>query len=315
LRERSVEVLRARRLDTLNVEMGLLGHASSDHPVVLLDRLEPMVADLAREAFSSASSGNAVDRVARELWREAILGRAGGAGLQRAAAQLERRGQLLTILRARLNDGRVQLAVPETWAFGVAFFAGLEPYSSRGAGRRPLLLARDRRNLRRADAALLAGEGREALSLALELEARATEAHEARHALEPGEFEIPAKLLALAGADNLAFAHSAEHELRAYVGELVDADAPPCLSLARIAVNAAGGTPARPRTTTQALRCFASSTKASAPSPPRACGGSAGCPPTSLGPQWPPRTTGFVAGRLLRRAERSLEAAPPGAAL
>ena len=46
------ELARVRRLDHLNIEMGYLGHAGADVPVVHVDRLEPNVLESLEQAFA-----------------------------------------------------------------------------------------------------------------------------------------------------------------------------------------------------------------------------------------------------------------------
>jgi hypothetical protein len=78
-----------------------------------------------------------------------------------------------------------------------------------------------------------------ALASLRELEAFRVEAHEARHALEPEHQPVPPGLHQLADAE-ADFEESAEAELRAYLGELRDSLAPPCLGVVKLLRNAAG---------------------------------------------------------------------------
>jgi hypothetical protein len=233
LGERSVELLRVRRLDTINVEMGLLGHAGGDQPVVLMDRLEAQLSDELPEAYDEKARGNEIDRAARKLWRGLVGSRAGDGALQRAAEGLARREELFKVMETRLRGGSVRVPKPERLLYGAEFFDALKPYTDSGRRGGPLLLPGDLRDLRRADEALREGDARAALEAALDLEAHVTEAHEARHAL-----------LDFVGEDDLDFAASAERELRAYIGEIHDAAAPACLSVQKIA-RTAGGARAR----------------------------------------------------------------------
>lgn len=234
------ELLRVRRLDHVNIEMGYLGHAGGDLPVVLVDRLEPAVLESLQKAFAQEPEGNAVNRAAIAAWRRTLEARLGAPALAKAAALVARRERLYETMRGHLKDGAVVVLRPERMIWGEDFFDSLMPatdYKRRGG---PLLLAADVRELRRADEALRDGEERRALDAALELEAAATEAHEARHALDPEPLPIPEPLLLAAGEDDPEFARAAERELRAYLGQLHDAASPPCITLARLAVQTGG---------------------------------------------------------------------------
>ncbi|MGC4114252.1 MAG: hypothetical protein QM765_06465 [Myxococcales bacterium] len=233
-------LLRVRRLDHVNIEMGYLGHAGGDVPVVLVDRLEPSVMESIEKSFKEAPDGNAVNQAALRFWRKAVEAKAGAEALAKGAGQLARREQLFGAMRGHLKDGRVVVAKPEKLTWGEDFFESLMPATDYKLKGGPLLVAGDVRDLRRADEALREGEGRRALDLALELEARATEAHEARHALDPDEVPIPEPLLMEVGDDDLEFARGAERELRAYLGQLHDAEVPPCITVTRLAIQAGG---------------------------------------------------------------------------
>jgi hypothetical protein len=246
LAERSVEVLRARRLDTINVEMGLLGHAGGDQPVVLVDRLEVGVTRDLPEAYGEAPEGNAVDLAARRLYRRTVEARA-GPGLRRAAEGLARRDDLFRTMEKRLHGGHVRVPHPERLFWGAEYFETLEPYSETTRRGGPLIFSSDLRDLRRSDEMLRDGDLRAALDAAVDLEAHLTEAHEARHALDPEPLPVPDALFDFVGDDDLNFAADAERELRAYVGEIHGTLAPACLSVQKIARTAAGerrrGTP------------------------------------------------------------------------
>ncbi len=236
----AVEVLRVERLDNLNIEMGLGGHAGGDLPVVLVDRVEESVMGELDAAFASEPQGNAVDRLARSRWRAEAESLAGGAELSKAVHRLQRRDSLLRALMNRLNDGRLRLDPPAGFAWGDAFFTRLEPYADRSRRGGPLILASDLRELRRADVALREGEGRAALDRVLEQELLRIEAHEARHALDPRALPVPPRLLELVGEDDLEFANASERELRAFFGELLHGPAPRCTSLLAIGRGVAG---------------------------------------------------------------------------
>lgn len=233
-------LLRVRRLDHVNIEMGYLGHASGDVPVVLVDRLEPAVMESVAKAYSERPDGNAVNQAALRWWKKTLEDKVGAQALAKGAAQVARREQLFDAMRGHLKDGRVVVLKPERLTWGEDFFESLMPATEYKRAGGPLLVAADVRDLRRSDEALRDGEGRRALDLALELEARATEAHEARHALDPEELPIPEPLLMEVGDDDLEFARGAERELRAYLGQLHDAEVPPCITVARLAIQAGG---------------------------------------------------------------------------
>jgi hypothetical protein len=239
-----VDVLRVRRLDRLNIEMGMEGLTNDEGPAVFLDRLEPNLTYELQQAFAEKSKGNSVDRAVQASWRSLIEARAGAAALAAAAGQLERRAKLFSAMESRMHEGQVRFWKPDGFVWGEEFFERLEPYAKAGRPRGPLVLASDLRDLRRADEALRRGEGRRALDVALELEAQLVEAHEARHALDPAEKPVPPALLETVGDDDLAFAGKAERELRADFAELRDAKAPPCLAMLRI-VQEVGGRYAR----------------------------------------------------------------------
>ncbi|HEY3448428.1 MAG TPA: hypothetical protein VGK67_18880 [Myxococcales bacterium] len=233
-------LLRVRRLDHVNIEMGYLGHAGGDVPVVLVDRLEPSVMESVAKAFAEAPEGNAVNQAALRWWRKTVEAKAGAQALAKGAAQVARRERLFRAMRGHLQDGRVVVVEPERLTWGDDFFESLMPATDYRRKGGPLLVAGDVRDLKRADEALREGEGRRALDLALEMEAMATEAHEARHALDPGDLPIPEPLLMEVGEDDLEFARGAERELRAYLGQLHDAEVPPCLTVTRLAIQAGG---------------------------------------------------------------------------
>ena len=69
-----------------------------------------------------------------------------------------------------------------------------------------------------------------------DLEANATEAHEVHHAVH-GKLDpslVPADVMEALGDDDLQFGASTDGELRAYLGELHDGEAPPCLAVGRL---------------------------------------------------------------------------------
>ena len=232
----STEALHVRRLDTLNLGLGMLGHASGDHPAILRDRVEVMVM-----TKLSADVGNDVDRLVGRLWREQLGTLIGAEGIAEAERRLAERDRLARAMENRLKGGEVHVPQPERLVFGEAYFEALEPYTSTRRRGGPLILLSDLRALQRADSALSDDSvGLPALVRAIELEAQLVEAHEARHALEPEDFPTPAFLQSLVGEDDLAFGRSAARELRAFLGELRDAQPPARLSVLALAEAARG---------------------------------------------------------------------------
>lgn len=240
--EARTEVLHVRRLDTLNLELGLLGHAGGDQPAVLRDRMELSV--MRRLQTVDDGDGwvkpNEVDETAARLWRETLAPLVGADGLAEAERRLDKREQLARDMERRLKGGRIHVARPERLVFGDDYFENLEPYTSTRRRGGPLLLASDLRALRFADEALDDSAGLEALKKVIDLEAEQVEAHEAHHALDRRELEVPRLLQSLVGEDDLRFGRMAERELRAFLGELRDARPPACLSVVALGPLARG---------------------------------------------------------------------------
>lgn len=228
--ESRAEVLHVRRLDTLNLELGLLGHAGGDQPAVLRDRIEVSVMERLRTVGDRDWRPNDVDEATARLWRQALARLVGADGLQEAERRLDERERLARELEGRLKGGRVHVARPERLVFGPDYFESLEPYTSTRRRGGPLLMASDLRALRRADEALDDSEGLAAMKRVIELEAARVEAHEAWHALDPEPQEVPTLLRLLVGQDE-RFGHMAERELRAIIGELRDGEPPACLGV------------------------------------------------------------------------------------
>lgn len=233
-----VEVLQVRRLDSLNLALGLLGHADGDQPAVLRDRIEMSVLDKLR--LDDDDPPNAVDEAAAQLWRDHLTPLVGAAGLAEAERRINERERLARAMEQRLRGGKIHVARPERLVFGDSYFENLEPYTSNTRRGGPLILASDLRALRRADEALDESEGLRALLLIIELESEIVEAHEARHDLDPREVQTPALLQHLVGKDDVRFGKMAERELRAFIGQLHDARPPACLSVVSLAQLARG---------------------------------------------------------------------------
>ena len=238
--ERSVEVLRVRRLDTMNVELALFGETEKGLPLVLLDRIE---ASLARElpvvfGHGSAQEGwqrNDFDLAALARLRPLVQAYAGSA-VAKAALQLHERDALLEAMRTRFHDGRVHLNYPDGFVLGEQWFRDIADFARLDRPGGPLILDTDLRGVARADEALRSGETAQALRAAVDLMSLSTEAHEARHALDDAEpvGPPPPELFASMAHSESQFVGLADRELRAYLGELHDSPSPACLSLAEM---------------------------------------------------------------------------------
>lgn len=230
--EKSTTVLRLRRLDRLNIEMGLFGETPfGGEPRVLLDRVEAaLVRDLpiawgkAPDAVPSEIRAAALARLRKLL--EAQIGPAITTAVERLAA----REALFETMRKRLHDGTVRMEKPERFVYGDAWFEDMRQYAELSNPGGPLLLDTDLRAVWTADEALREKDVASALAAALDLLSLGTEAHEVRHAVGEKDATVPAPLAAML-ADDPPFAQLAERELRAYLGEMHDAPAPVCLAI------------------------------------------------------------------------------------
>jgi len=236
----TVEVLHVRRLDTVNIELGVLGHAGGDQPAVLRDRMELSVMRRLRTVDDEDQRANDVDEEATRLWKKTLASLVPAAGLDEAQKRLDLRETLARDMEKRLKGGKIHVARPERLGWGDDYFDFLEPYTSTRRRGGPLLLASDLRALRRADEALDDSAGLTALVQVIELEATRVEAHEITHALDPAERDVPALLQSLVGENDVRFGHLAERELRAFIGELRDAKSPACLSVVSLGLQARG---------------------------------------------------------------------------
>jgi hypothetical protein len=235
------EAIHVRRLDTINLELGLLGHAGGDQPAILRDRIDVSVMDKLRTVDDDeGEKSNEVDLTAAKLWREQLGPLVGAEGLAEAEKRLNERETLARAMEKRLKGGRIHLARPERMVFGDAYFESLEPYTSNQRRGGPLILGSDLRALRRADQALDDSVGLRAMVQIIDLEAATVEAHEAHHALYPEEVPTPALLQSMVGASDLRFGRLSERELRAYLGQLRDAKPPACLTIIGLAKLARG---------------------------------------------------------------------------
>lgn len=235
-----VEALHVRRLDGLNLELGLLGHAGGDAPAVLRDRVESYVMEVLRKEGDAPEEVNPVDTATAKKWREQLGQLVGAEGVAEAERRLDRREQLLRTMESRLKDGKVHVAHPERLVFGDAYFESLEPYTSTRRRGGPLLLASDLRALRHADEALADSQGLQALLRIIEIESKVVEAHEVTHALDKRPLEPPELLQRLVGMDDVRFGKLAERELRAFIGQLRWSEPPACLSVVALVRSARG---------------------------------------------------------------------------
>lgn len=228
-------VVRVHRLDHTNIEPAWLGHAGRDAPLVLLDKLEvELLENLRRQR---ATDGNLVDAAVRKSWRALAERSVGAPVLAKAIAALAERDELHKKLEDSFQSKRVHVAYPERLLLGEEYFERLSPYADPKRAGGPLFMRTDLKALRAADRALGDAEVLRALDTLRDLEASATEAHEVHHAvhgkLDPSA--VPADVMEALGDDDLSFGVATDGELRAYLGELRDAEAPPCLALGRLA--------------------------------------------------------------------------------
>jgi hypothetical protein len=238
--DRNVDVLRLRRLDTLNIEFAFDGFTEQGLPVVMLDRVEAMLARelpamYAKRGEQRSGRFDDFDRIALGHFRAGLEARL-GAGVGEAAAALAERDRLLEEMRTRLRGDAVTLALADGFALGDAWLERLEPETRLTRPGGPLVLDTDLRAVARADDKLRDGPTARLLAAAVDLMALSTEAHEARHALDevdpvgpppPGLFEVmPESSTMMIGL--------ADKELRAFLGELHDSPLPSCATLAQI---------------------------------------------------------------------------------
>jgi hypothetical protein len=237
---RTVDVLRLRRLDRLNIEMGMYGVTDQGLPVVLLDRIEAVLAQTLPAMYGRegemARQLNDLDRAALARERRLLESRV-GAGLAAASADIAERDRLLEVMRTRLHGGELQFDPPDGFVIGEGWLANLEEYSRFDRPGGPLLFDTDLRAVVRADEKLRGGDDARVLAAALDVLASATEAHEARHALDevdPDGPPPPPPLFEVMGESSPQFIGMADAELRAYLGELHDSGAAGCWVVAKM---------------------------------------------------------------------------------
>lgn len=260
--DRSIEVLRLRRLDALNIEVAALGETQGEVPRVLLDRIEAQLARDLPLMFESADARRpelalgrgaaqpnglalAIDRSALARQRSYLEERVGAAPLAEAVTKLARRDKLVEEMRTRFHSGKVELSRPDGFVLGEEWLDSLEPYTKLGRPGGPLLLDTDLRNVSRADEELRSGPIHETLARAVDLVALATEAHELQHSLDVAPPPPPPALVALFPAGDGRFPRLSNLELRAYLAELQHAAIPPCLTISKLVRNVYGSTARR----------------------------------------------------------------------
>lgn len=234
----SIEAIHVRRLDGINLEMGLLGHASGSQPAILRDRIEVSVLDRLR--LDADEHPNRVDELTNTLWREQLAKLVDAKGLAEAERRVNLREKLLLDMEKRLKGGKVHVERPQRLVFGDEYFDIIEPYTSTRRRGGPLFLASDMRALKAADEALGASADLQTLIQVIDLESRIVEAHEVRHVLDRRELEVPTYLQSLVGQDDTRFGRMSERELRAFIGQLHDSKPPACLSVLSLAQLARG---------------------------------------------------------------------------
>lgn len=241
--ERKIELLRLRRLDSLNVELAMLGETQGAQPRVLLDRIE---ATLARELPLMYPVGgkpapsppnypmNEVDHAALMRLRAYLESKLGAGELALAVEKLRARDELLESMRARFHRGSVQFSRPDGFVLGEAWVESMEPYTRLDHPGGPLMLDTDLRRVARADEELRDGSTAETLRRAIDHLAAITDVHEVRHALDVEPPPPPAALLELFPPQDERFPKMASLEMRAYLAELHHGAPPPCVIAAKL---------------------------------------------------------------------------------
>jgi hypothetical protein len=237
---RTVDVLRLRRLDTLNIELGLYGATDDGLPIVLLDRIEAGLAGTLPDMFGHKSETahrlNAFDHTVLARERRLLEARL-GPGIAEAAADLAERDRLLEVMRTRLHGGELQFDPPDGFVLGERWLSELDPLTQFNRPGGPLLFDTDLRAVRHADEKLRSGETARLLAAAVDVLASATESHEARHALDevdPNGPPPPPALFEVMNGSSSEFIGLADAELRAYLGEMHDTGSTACWVLAKM---------------------------------------------------------------------------------
>ena len=247
---RTVDVLRLRRINRLNMELGMYGATDEGLPIVLLDRIEAGLAEGLRDVRAQSEGTrrlNDFDRAALARERGLLEARL-GPGLAAAAAVLAERDRLLEEMRTRLRGDDLQLGAPDGFVLGDPWLSDLEAYTRFDRPGGPLLFASDLRAVARADEQLRSGP-HAVLRAAVDVMASVTEAHEARHALDQIDGKAPSPppspLFELMEQNTTEFVGMADAELRAYLGELHDSGPTACWALAKMMRDVYGGLASR----------------------------------------------------------------------
>lgn len=228
--KRQIEVLYLRRQDPLNIEMGLIGQASSNGPLVFLDRIEDEWAEDLAHVLDPKSDA-IVNQAGRKLMADQARAQIGEVLIDLARDLGQRRERFAAM------QGRMKVVVPQPTGlvWSERWFARIETLTKFERGRGPLVFASDLREVRKANEALQRPAYTTTMAALVDVVAQGVEAHEARHALDAADPPLPAFLRAWGNQD---FAAQINHELRAYLGELYDAPQGACfgvVSLARVA--------------------------------------------------------------------------------
>ena len=179
---------------------------------------------------------NDFDRAALARERRLLEARL-GPGLAAAAGELAERDRLLEVMRTRLHGGELRFHPPDGFVLGDRWLSSLEQYTTFDRPGGPLLFDTDLRAVARADEKLRAGPTAQLLAAAVDVMAAATEAHEARHALDevdPNGPPPPTPLFEVMERSTTQFIGLADAELRAYLGELHDTGSTACWVLAKM---------------------------------------------------------------------------------
>src|SRR5262249_38220413 len=139
-----------RRLDQLNIEMGLYGETDRSQPLVYLDRVEARLASELPAAFAGAPPGDEAERAVLVQVRRVLEGTVGAAPLAAAVAQLAERDRLFETMRTRLHGEATVVVHPERFVFGEAWADELAPYARFSHPGGPLVLDTDLRAVVRA---------------------------------------------------------------------------------------------------------------------------------------------------------------------
>ena len=219
-----LEVLRLARVDRLRVEMGLLGQASPNGPLVFLNRIEDEWSRLLSPIGGAASPLDlAIRKTLRELAEHAV-----GESIVPLVERLAQREAAYVVMEKRM---RVTIPKPPGLYWPRDWFVEKAALTRFENGRGPMIFNSDLQAVQDANARLDEPRFHEAMRELVALRAEGVEAHEARHAVEIPEPPLPPFLR---GGDNAFFLDQINRELRAYLGELHDTPRSPCLGLSAL---------------------------------------------------------------------------------